>query len=238
MAKAGRPMIAVIMAGRPLTFHGTAQKMSAVLWAWHPGSEGGPAIVNTILGDSIPSGKLTVTFPRTVGQIPIYYNHMNTGRPASVSGPYADEKFTSKYIDESFTPEYPFGYGLSYTTFSYSNLRVSSPRLDLGAQITVSADIANTGHVEADEIVQLYTRQLVGSLTRPIRELKSFQRIRLKPGETKTVEFVLKSDDLAYYNAKGTPITEPGKFDVWIAPDSASGLSGEFTLTNRGNHQE
>jgi len=236
MAKAGRPMIAVIMAGRPLTFHGTAQKMSAVLWAWHPGSEGGPAIVNTILGDSIPSGKLTVTFPRTVGQIPIYYNHMNTGRPASVSGPYADEKFTSKYIDESFTPEYPFGYGLSYTTFSYSNLRVSSPRLDLGAQITVSADIANTGHVEADEIVQLYTRQLVGSLTRPIRELKSFQRIRLKPGETKTVEFVLKSDDLAYYNANGTLITEPGKFNVWIAPDSASGLQGEFTLGNPGNH--
>jgi len=162
---------------------------------------------------------------------------MNTGRPASVSGLYANEKFTSKYIDESFTPEYPFGYGLSYTTFSYSNLRVSSPRMDLGGQITVWADIANTGHVEADEIVQFYTRQLVGSLTRPVRELKSFQRIRLKPGETKTVEFLLKSDDLAYYNAKGTLITEPGKFDVWIAPDSASGLSGEFTLTNRGNHR-
>ncbi|MGD0462138.1 MAG: beta-glucosidase BglX [Tepidisphaeraceae bacterium] len=236
VAKAGKPMIAVFMAGRPLTFHDTAQKMDAVLWAWHPGSEGGPAIVDMILGDSIPSGKLTATFPRTVGQIPIYYNHMNTGRPASVGGPYADEKYTSKYIDESFTPEYPFGYGLSYTTFRYSNLGVSSPQLDLGGQLTVSADIANTGLVEADEIVQFYTRQLVGSLTRPVRELKSFRRIRLKPGETKTVEFLLKSDDLAYYNAKGTLITEPGKFNVWIAPDSDSGLSGEFTLRNLGNH--
>lgn len=218
------------MSGRPLTFHETAQKMDAVLWAWHPGSEGGPAIVDTIFGDSVPSGKLTVTFPRTIGQIPIYYNHSNTGRPASSSGPYADEKFTSKYIDESFTPEYPFGFGLSYTTFKYSNLRVSSPQLEIGGQITASADIANTGNFEADEIVEFYTRQLVGSLTRPVRELKSFQRIRLKPGETKTVDFVLNSDELAYYNAKGTLITEPGKFIVWIAPDSASGLQGEFTL--------
>ena len=230
VAGVGKPIIAVIMAGRPLTFHDTAQKMDAVLWAWHPGSEGGPAIVNTIFGDSVPSGKLTVTFPRTIGQVPIYYNHMNTGRPASVSGPYADEKFTSKYIDESFTPEYPFGYGLSYTTFKYSNLKLSSPQLEIGGQITVTADVANTGNFEADEIVQLYTHQLVGSLTRPVRELRSFQRVHLKPGESKTVQFLLKSDDLAYYNAKGMRIIEPGKFDVWIAPDSASGLQGEFTL--------
>jgi beta-glucosidase len=186
--------------------------------------------VNTIFGDSVPSGKLTVTFPRTIGQVPIYYNHMNTGRPASVSGPYADEKYTSKYIDESFTPEYPFGYGLSYTTFKYSNLKVSSPQLEIGGQITVTADVANTGNFEADEIVQLYTRQLVGSLTRPVRELRSFQRIHLKPGETKAVQFLLKSDELAYYNAGGTLITEPGQFNVWIAPDSASGLQGEFAL--------
>jgi beta-glucosidase len=232
VAKAGKPIIAVFMAGRPLTFHDTAQKMDAILWSWHPGSEGGPAIVDTISGDSVPSGKLTVTFPRSVGQIPIYYNHMNTGRPASTTGPYADEKYTSKYIDESFTPEYPFGFGLSYTTFTYSNLKMSSPQLDLGGQLTVSADIANTGSLEADEIVQFYIRQLVGSLTRPVRELKSFQRIRLKPGETKTVDFPLKADDLAYYNAKGRLITEPGKFNVWIAPDSASGLLGEFTLGN------
>ncbi len=230
MAGIGKPTIAVIMAGRPLTFHSTAQKMNAVLWAWHPGSEGGPAIVNTIFGDFVPSGKLTVTFPRTIGQVPIYYNHMNTGRPASVTGPYADEKYTSKYIDESFTPEYPFGYGLSYTAFKYSNLKLSSPQLEIGGQITVSADIANTGNFEADEVVQFYTRQLVGSLTRPVRELKSFQRVHLNSKESGTVQFLLKSDDLAYFNAKGMRLIEPGKFNVWIAPDSASGLQGEFTL--------
>lgn len=150
------------------------KKMDAVLWAWHPGSMGGPAIVDTIFGASVPSGKLTVTFPRTVGQVPIYYDHMNTGRPAHASGPYANEKYTSKYIDVSFTPEYPFGFGLSYTTFKYSHLRLSSPRMNLNGQLTISADIANTGNVEADEIVQLYTHQRVGSLTRPVRELKSF----------------------------------------------------------------
>ncbi|HEX4055446.1 MAG TPA: glycoside hydrolase family 3 N-terminal domain-containing protein [Tepidisphaeraceae bacterium] len=230
VAKAGKSMIAVIMAGRPLTFHDLAQKMNAVLWAWHPGSMGGPAIVDTIFGTSVPSGKLTVTFPRTVGQVPIYYDHMNTGRPAQETGPYADEKFTSKYIDERFTPEYPFGYGLSYTTFKYSNLRLSSAQLNRGGQLTISADIANTGAVTADEIVQLYTHQLVGTLTRPVRELKSFQRIRLTPGQTKTVEFLLNPGDLAYYNAQGKVLIEPGKFDVWIAPDCATGLSGEFTL--------
>jgi beta-glucosidase len=235
LATTGKPIVAVIMAGRPLTFHETAQKMSAILWAWHPGSEGGPAIADTIFGDSVPSGKLTVTFPRTIGQVPIYYNHMNTGRPASVSGPYANEKYTSKYIDESFTPEYPFGFGLSYTTFKYSNLKISSPQLDIGGQITVSADIANAGSFEADEIVQLYTRQLVGSLTRPVRELKSFQRVHLKPGESKTVQFIVKSNDLVYYGARGTLLVEPGKFDVWIAPDSASGLQGEFTLRSPAN---
>ncbi len=135
----------------------------------------------------------------------------------------------------SFTPEYPFGYGLSYTTFKYSNLKISSPQLDLGGQLTASADITNSGHVAADEIVQFYTHQLVGSLTRPVRELKSFQRIHLDPGETKTIDFILKSDDLAYFNGNGKLITEPGKFDLWIAPDSASGLQGEFTLRNPGN---
>jgi len=236
VAAIDKPTIAVIMAGRPLTFHDTAMKMNAILWAWHPGSEGGPAIVRTIFGDSVPSGKLTVTFPKTVGQIPIYYDHDNTGRPASTTGPYADEYFVSKYIDESFTPEYPFGYGLSYTTFKYANLTLSPLHMDLGGQLTISTDITNTGHVAADEIVQLYTRQLVGSLTRPVRELKSFQRISLQPGQTQSVGFVLKSDDLAYYNAAGKLIAEPGKFKVWIAPDSASGLEGEFTLKNPAAH--
>ena len=231
VAKAGKPMIAIILSGRPLTFHESAEKMSAVLWAWHPGVMGGPAIVDTIFGESVPSGKLTVTFPRTVGQLPMYYNHMSTGRPAATTGPASEDRFRSKYIDVSFTPEYPFGYGLSYTKFEYSNLRLSSPQLNPGGELTVTADITNTGSVEADEIAQLYTHQHVGTLTRPVRELKGFQRIHLKPGQTTTVEFRLKTDDLAYYDSRGKLLVEPGKFDVWIAPDSASGLCGEFAIT-------
>jgi beta-glucosidase len=172
-----------------------------------------------------------VTFPRTVGQIPIYYDHMNTGRPATTTGPYVDEKYVSKYIDEKFTPEYPFGFGLSYTTFKYSNLKLSSPGFADG-QISVSAEVANTGKYAGDSVVQLYTRQLVGRLTRPVRELKGFQRVHLDPGQTKNVSFRLKPDDLGYYLADGTRVIEAGKFDVWIAPDSASGLQGEFTVQN------
>ena len=202
LAKTGKPLIAVILAGRPLTFHETAEKTAAVLWAWHPGMMGGPAIVDALFGDSVPCGKLTVTFPRTVGQLPMYYNHPNTGRPAATTGPIAEDKYRSKYIDVDFTPEYPFGFGLSYTTFDYSNLQLSSPKLNMGGELKITADITNTRSVDADEIVQLYTHQRVGTLTRPVRELKHFQRIHLKAGEKKTVEFVLRPDDLSYYDAR------------------------------------
>ncbi len=231
IAAIGKPTIAVMMSGRPLTFEATAKKMHAVLWAWHPGTEAGAAIMDTRFGDSVPSGIFTDTFPRTVGQIPIYSDHMNTGRPASTTGPYVDEKYVSKYIDEKFTPEYPFGFGLSYTTFKYSNLKLSSPEF-VDGQISVSADIANTGRSAGDEVVQLYTQELVGIITRPVRELKAFQRVHLEPGASKTVSFTLKPNDLAYYLANGFHVTQPGKFNVWIAPDSASGLQGEFTIQN------
>jgi beta-glucosidase len=204
--------------------------MSAVLWSFDPGTMGGPAIVDTLFGDSVPSGKLTVTFPRTVGQCPIYYDHMNTGRPAWVDGPASKDKYTSKYVDVSFTPEYPFGYGLSYTHFLYANLHLSSDQMKMGGDLQISADVTNTGSVKADEVVQLYTRQMAASLTRPVRELRSFQRIHLDPGQTQTVQFPLKSDDLAFYNAQGTLAAEPGDFQVWIAPDSASGIMGRFSL--------
>jgi beta-glucosidase len=227
---AGKPVIAVVMAGRPLTFHNVAGKLSAILYAWHPGTMGGPAIADAILGDAVPSGKLPVTFPRTVGQVPLYYSHLSTGRPPAESGPVADIKYTSKYLDVSFTPEYPFGYGLSYTQFEYTNLRVPAPGMGLGGSLTVSADVANTGKVEADEIVQLYTRQMAGSLARPVRELKGFRRIHLKPGEKQSVEFTLKGSDLAFH--KGAQlVTEPGTFQVWIAPDSAAGAPGQFVVT-------
>ncbi len=230
VSQAGKPVIAVVLAGRPLTFHNVAEKVNAILYAWHPGTMGGPAIANAILGDAVPSGKLPVTFPRTVGQVPIYYNHLNTGRPPADSGPEANNKFTSKYLDVSFTPEYPFGYGLSYTHFEYTSLRVSTPGMGLGGSLTISADVANTGAVEADEIVQLYTRQMTASLARPVRELKGFRRVHLKPGEKQSVEFALRGGDLAFH--KGSQlVTEPGLFQVWIAPDSAAGTQGQFVVT-------
>jgi beta-glucosidase len=229
LAQAGKPMVAVIMAGRPLTFHNVAAKVGALMYAWHPGTMGGPAIADALLGKLAPSGRLPLTFPRTVGQVPIYYNHLNTGRPPSETGPEAEDKYRSKYIDVSFTPEYPFGFGLSYTTFAYGNLHVSAPTMRIGGSLTVAAEIANTGTMEADEVVQFYTRQVTASLSRPVRELKDFRRVHLKPGEKQTVEFTLKSSALAFH--KGAQlVTEPGLIQVWIAPDSSAGAPVHFDL--------
>jgi beta-glucosidase len=237
VSKAAKPLVLVILAGRPLTFHHVAEKASAVLYAWHPGIMGGPAIADLLFGAAVPSGKLTVTFPRTVGQVPIYYAHMNTGRPPSPedlgipAGTPVDPKgFSSKYLDVDYTPEYPFGFGLSYTKFEYSNLRLSSATLAMGGKLTVAAEVANTGGTEAEEIVQLYTRQLVGSVTRPVRELRGFRRVRLKAGEKRTVEFTLGTADLAFVNDRMQMVTEPGAFHVWIAPDSNRGVEGEFQV--------
>jgi len=229
VAQTGKPVIVVIMAGRPLTFHNAAAKAGAVLYAWHSGTIGGPAIADVILGKAAPSGRLPVTFPRTVGQVPIYYNHLNTGRPPSETGPEAQDKFRSKYLDVSFTPEYPFGFGLSYTTFSYGNTTVSAPQMRVGGSLTVSAEVANTGGVEADEVVQLYIRELAASISRPVRELKDFRRVHLKPGEKQTVTFTLESSELEFH--KGAQlVSEPGLFQVWVAPDSSAGLRGQFEL--------
>jgi beta-glucosidase len=237
IAKTGKPMVAVILAGRPLTFHEVAQKVDGVLYAWHPGLMGGPAIADLLFGRAVPSGKLSITFPRTVGQVPIYYAHLNTGRPASagelgipMGNPVDPQGYTSKYLDVDFTPEYPFGYGLSYTTFGYSNLRVAPIKMPGGATLTVSAEVSNRGSRAADEVVQLYVRDLVASVAQPVRELKGFRRIHLEPGAKQVVEFKLTRQDLAFYNERMQLVTEPGKFQVWIAPDSAGGVSGEFTV--------
>ena len=229
IAQSGKPLIVVIMAGRPLTFHNIASKAAAVLYAWAPGTMGGPAIADVLLGKTAPSGRLPLTFPRTVGQVPIYYNHLNTGRPPSEAGPEAEDKYRSKYIDVSFTPEYLFGYGLSYTKFTYSNLHVATPTMRIGGSLTVSAEIANTGAVEADEVVQFYTRQLSASIVRPVRELRDFRRIHLKPGAKQTVEFTLKSSDLAFHNGAQL-VTDPGLIQVWIAPNAQSGQPAQFEL--------
>lgn len=239
--KIGKPTVLVVMAGRPLTIGSVLDKVDAVLYAFHPGTMGGPAIVDVLFGIESPSGKLPVTFPKMVGQIPIYYNHKNTGRPARANSwvhiddipvrPWQTSLGNeSHYLDAGYTPLFPFGFGLSYTKFEYSDLKLSSKKIKLGDKITVSATVKNTGDVEADEIVQLYIRDLVGDVTRPVKELKGFQRIRLQPGEEKSVAFELSTDDLAFYNQQMTLVTEPGMFHVWIAGDSDSGLRGEFMV--------
>jgi beta-glucosidase len=235
IARTGKPVVTIILAGRPLTFHDITAKSASVLYAWHPGTMGGPALLDVLSGDRSPSGKLPITFPRTVGQVPIYYAHLNTGRPAAagelgipMGNPVDPKGFTSKYLDVDVTPEYPFGFGLSYGKFDYSNSRVSRESFRRGGSITVSADIVNNGPVEAGEIVQFYLRDLVASVARPVRELKGFRRISLKPGEKRTVSFTVSEKELAFYNQSMQLATEPGEFHAWIAPDSASGSPVSF----------
>ncbi|HEU0141272.1 MAG TPA: beta-glucosidase BglX [Bryobacteraceae bacterium] len=235
IAATGTPIVTIILAGRPLTFQNVAAKSAGVLYAWHPGTMGGPALLDVLTGDVSPSGKLPISFPRAVGQIPIYYSHLNTGRPASpgelgipLGSPVNPEGFTSKYLDVDFTPEYPFGFGLSYTTFEYSKPRISTAELTPGSSITVSAEIANTGKRAGEEVAQLYIRDPVASVARPVRELKGFSRVRLNPGEKRTVSFTLTPRDLSFYNESMELVTEPGEFQVWIAPDSASGSDVRF----------
>lgn len=240
LKKTGKPLILVIMAGRPLAIGAEMEMADAVLYAWHPGTMAGPALVDLLFGDYSPSGKLPVTFVKGAGQIPFYYYRKNTGRPATEKDfTYIDDLprnskqlslgFKSMLLDYGISPLLPFGYGLTYTEFVYSNMVLSSEEMKKDGTITVSADIKNIGNYEAEETVQLYTRDRIGSLTRPIKELKGFQKVSLKPGEAKTVSFELKPDDLKYFNGKGY-ITEPGDFDVWIGTSSSEGLHGGFTL--------
>ncbi len=240
LKKAGKPIVLIIMAGRPLTIEKEVELADAVMYAWHPGTMGGPAIADLIFGKEVPSGKLPVTFPKMVGQIPIYYNHKNTGRPAreplDLIGniPPGAKQFTlghtSYYLDAGASALFPFGFGLSYTTFEYSNLQLSSDKMKKDGSITVSCTITNTGKYEADEIVQLYIRDLVGSITRPVKELKGFQRIHLAPSESKIVSFTLNASDLAFWNNENKLVIEPGDFDVWIGKNSQEGLKGSFKL--------
>jgi beta-glucosidase len=221
MITLGKPVILVILAGRPLVLTRQVQQVDALLYAWHPGIAGAAALGEILFGLASPTGRLPITFPRATGQVPIYYNHKNSGRPLTTQG-----WFTSRYIDLPSTPLFAFGYGLTYTHFGYSNLRVNQAR----ERIVVSADITNNGKLEGEELVQLYIRDLVGSLTRPVRQLKGFQRVTLQPGETRSVSFSITEDMLAFTRADGTWGTEHGDYHVWVASDSASGLRGEFSM--------
>ena len=241
LREAGKPVIAVIMAGRPLTLSDIIDDVDALLFAWHPGTMGGPAIADILFGVESPSGKLPATFPKMVGQAPIYYAHKNTGRPAEpgdfthmddlpVRMPQSSWGFASFHLDAGYKPLYEFGYGLSYTEFAYTDIEVNDSEIELGQKITIEAVVRNTGGVEAEEVVQLYVRDLVGNVTRPVRELKGFQRIRLKPGESRRVSFVLDPEDLAFYGRDMSLITEPGDFHVWIGGSSDAELQTAFTL--------
>jgi beta-glucosidase len=242
LRQAGKPLIAVILAGRPLALGDILGEVDAVLYAWHPGSMGGPAIADVLFGIEAPSGKLPATFPRMVGQVPIYYNQKNTGKPATpetfkhiddipVRMPQTSSGFVSSHLDAGYTPQYPFGYGLSYTEFVYSDIEVSAAAVPVGESVTVTATLRNAGPMAATEVVQLYVRDLAGNVTRPVRELKGFQRVRLAPGEQRRVQFELGPDDLAFYGRDMQRITEPGDFHAWIGGDSEAELHTNFTLT-------
>lgn len=221
---AGQRIVLVVLAGRPLSITREVEMADAVLYAWQPGVEGGNAIADLLFGKAVPSGKLPITLPRSVGQVPIYYSRKNTGRPTRL------EVDSTGYIDMPFVPLFPFGYGLSYTTFRYQRMQ-GSTQFNLNGQGEFSAEITNLGTTAGTEIVQLYVRDLVGQVTRPIKELKGFQRVSLRPGETRRVQFTLRAEDLAFAGLQDVPVIEPGRYQVWIGPNSFEGLEGRFELT-------
>lgn len=229
LLKTGKPVVLVLFNGRPLVLKDENAAVPAILDVWFAGSEAGSAIADVLFGDVNPSGKLTTTFPRSVGQVPIYYSQKNTGRPLSnKEGKF--EKFRSNYIDERNEPLFPFGFGLSYTTFDYSNLKISSDKMNFNEKLNVTVDIANTGNFDGKETVQLYIRDVVGSITRPVRELKGFQKIALKKGEKQTVTFEISVEDLKFYNSDLQFVAEPGDFQVFVGADSNADKMVSFKL--------
>jgi beta-glucosidase len=221
----GTPTVVVLMNGRPLAIPWLAENAPALLETWFLGTEMGPAVADVVFGDHNPSGKLPVTFPRATGQVPIYYGHRNTGRP-----PSEQNRFTSKYLDVAWTPQYPFGHGLSYTTFEYAGPRLDRSTIAAGDSVTVEATITNTGERAGQEVVQLYVRDDVGSVTRPVRELRGFRKVRLEPGQSETVRFTLGTDDLAFYDLDMVRVVEPGTFTVFVGGSSAAADSASFTV--------
>ena len=226
LTEIGKPVVVVLMNGRPLTIDWISQNVPAVLETWFLGCQGGNAIADVLFGKYNPSGKLTTTFPRSVGQVPLFYNHMNTGRP-----PKKDERYSSKYLDMPFTPLYPFGYGLSYTTFKFSNIKVDKSKMSKNDSLVVSVEIKNTGSFAGTEIAQLYIRDLVASVTRPVKELKGFKRVFLNPNEEKTIMFKITPGMLEFYNINMHKTIEPGKFNVMIGGSSEDVISTSFKVS-------
>ncbi len=221
----GTPTVVVLMNGRPLAINWIAENVPAILETWFAGIQAGHAIADVLFGDVNPGGKLPVTFPRTVGQAPLYYNHKNTGRP-----PNPQDKYTSKYLDTPWTPLFPFGYGLSYTQFRLSNLQLSVPKIRPNGRVTVSIEVENIGPRAGDEVVQLYIRDVAASVTRPVKELKGFERITLQPGEKRRVTFALAPEHLGFYNRDMKFVVEPGVLNVMVGTSSIGGLEASFEV--------
>lgn len=240
VAKAGKPVVVVVMAGRPLTIERDLENCDAMLYSFHPGTMGGPALADLIKGKAVPSGKLPMTFLRDAGQAPFYYNHNNSGRPCNgtetllndipIAAGQTSLGCTSYYLDTGYGPLFPFGYGLSYTTFKYGNPVLDKAEYGRNDVIKVSFELKNTGNREGTEVAQLYVQDLVGSVVRPVKELKGFQRVTLAPGETRTVTFDLPVAELAFWNIDMECVVEPGDFKLWVAGDSASGEPVGFVV--------
>ena len=229
LKKTGKPIILVLMSGRPNSIGWADANADAILEAWYPGTMGGHAIADILYGDYNPSAKLPVTFPRNVGQVPIHYDMKNTGRPIELGAPGA--KYVSRYLDTPNTPLYPFGYGLSYTSFTYSPVTLDKAKVRPGEKLTASVTVTNSGARAGEEVVQLYVRDLVGSVTRPVKELKGFEKISLRKGETRTIRFTLTDADLAFTRQDMSWGSEPGQFKLWVGPSSAEGSEAAFELT-------
>lgn len=244
LAKTGKPIALIIMAGRPITITKIIDKVDVVLMAWHPGTMGGPALYDIIYGLEEPSGRLPVSWPKTAGQLPYFYNHKSTGRPAdSISFVQMDSipieawqsslGNNSHYLDIGFTPHFPFGFGLGYTKFSYKNLQISKDTINLNNQLQIKITLKNIGKRTGTETVQLYTQDIIGSITRPVKELKRFKQITLNPEEEQQVIFTISSEDLEFTNHKLIKAAEEGNFNIWVGPNSASGLQTSFYLKNK-----
>lgn len=229
LARTGKKIVLVLFNGRPLTLNWESQNIPAILDVWFGGTEAGNAIADVLFGNYNPSGKLTTSFPYSVGQIPVYYNHLSTGRPFA-AGDWP--KFKSDYLDIPNEPLYPFGYGLSYTTFKYSDLKVDKSSMDAAGKMQVQITVTNSGNFDGEETVQLYTQQLAGSIARPVKELKGFQKVWLRKGESKHVVFNLTVNDLKFYNKDLKLVHEPGKFKLYVGSDSGNTTAADFTVIN------
>jgi beta-glucosidase len=223
VAGTGKPVVLVLFNGRPLNIKWASQHVPAILDAWYPGTQGGNAVANLLFGDAVPGGKLPITWPRDVGQVPIYYAHNTTQAP---------ENQGKRYWEEESTPLYPFGYGLSYSKFAFSNLKLSRTEIKPGESIDVTVDLENRGATSADEVAQLYIHQQFGNTSRPVRELKGFERITLAAHEKKTIHFSLGNDELTYWSTTTKSwVEEPATFDVWVGADSTAQLHANFNVT-------